>query len=280
MNAYSSLRRIALTLALALLGLAVPMSAAQVGDFHASGTVTVIDSQGAFYELSGSGHAKPGGNFTTTVLGKAIAHGFRQYAVQTFDFGRGDTLTVEIVAAYADASSPFLVGTYTVTGGTGRLAGASGSGDFIAEPGAEVSWFEFDGTLLNRRPDTPWPRSRWRVAAHFRPRIAISLRGRYAFLYLRPTLMGSSPLMDCLPRRGRTSGNNRSSTGRGKGGQRGRRGKGATPDCFWKQSGVAPFHALFMPLRTVPRCAAGFGRSFGLVQERPPSANRTVGRLS
>src|SRR6266542_327967 len=66
MTVFCSSRRIALVLALALLGLAWPVSAVQAGAFRASGTQVLTDSKANTFGGTLSGRAMSGGSFTGT----------------------------------------------------------------------------------------------------------------------------------------------------------------------------------------------------------------------
>ena len=146
MNAFFSLRRIAVVAALALLGLAWPVSAAQAGDFQVRGTFALSAAPGNHLEGTLSGRAKPGGKFTGTVSGIQNGTGGGK-AVNVLDFGGGDTLTYAIAWERDDATG-LLVGTYVITDGTGTLAEASGSGSLIVAPAGDgTGTFELAGTL-------------------------------------------------------------------------------------------------------------------------------------
>ena len=147
MNVFCSSRRIALVLALAVLGLAWPVSAVQAGAFHASGTYAVTSVHGDVFEGTQDGSARPGGPFSGTFSVKRTANGLRYDGVATWDFSSGDTLTYTWHVDFDDETGLY-VGTYVITGGTGRLAGASGSGSYIVAPaGGGMGEFEMDGTL-------------------------------------------------------------------------------------------------------------------------------------
>ncbi len=144
MNVSVSVRRMALVVALAALVLAGPVSAVQAGPFHASGTFVSTFNHGNDFAGIHSGRARPGGPFTGTVAGQY--HGGEYIGVATWDFGGGDTLTFEWQLEFDKTGLG--VGTYVFTGGTGRLADASGSGSFIFETtGDGTGEFALDGTL-------------------------------------------------------------------------------------------------------------------------------------
>jgi hypothetical protein len=129
-----SFRRLALLVVLAVVGVAGSASAARAGDFRASASFIVTSAQGSNTTVEFVGHASPGGSFTGTAVGhQAPGNGNVFRHVTTWDFGRGDTLTFVVEMQYDEATG-LLVGTYEVTGGTGRLAGATGIGSFIAAP--------------------------------------------------------------------------------------------------------------------------------------------------
>lgn len=134
-------RWIALIVALATLGLDVIASVAEAGDFHASGTY-VVSQHGSHLEGTRLGRASPGGPFVGMFSGQWVAFN-RGGGVGLLDFGRGDTLTYEWEASFDEATG-LLLGTWTITGGTGRLSGATGSGISIATASGE---FEYLGTL-------------------------------------------------------------------------------------------------------------------------------------
>jgi hypothetical protein len=145
MHASLRLRRIVLAAAFALPGLALPPSAARAGDFQASGTSESI-SNGHFFELSLSGVAQPGGTFGGTVLGKQLGNSGRQKGSGVLDFGNGDTLIYIWAVEVGDNGQ--LIGGYVITGGTGVLEDASGSGNLVVVPAGDgTTTFEMDGTL-------------------------------------------------------------------------------------------------------------------------------------
>ena len=147
MHVSFSLRRIALVVALALLGLALPASAAKEDKFKASGTFIVTELPGSRFELTLEGHASPGGKFTGTAQGTSVSGGDHQYGELVMDFGGGDTLTMDFDVVY-DPETDQLRGTYEITGGTGELEGATGSGELVADPAGDgTGTFEMDGTL-------------------------------------------------------------------------------------------------------------------------------------
>jgi hypothetical protein len=145
MSGSFSLRRLALVVGLAVLGLAGAAPVARADDFRAGGTFTLQSQQGANIVVAVPGRAKPGGKFDGVFVGKESNSG-KVRGVQTCDFGRGDTLTIEQNFAFDEALGLW-VGTYLITGGTGALAGASGEGVFLAEGGGGAGTYEMVGTI-------------------------------------------------------------------------------------------------------------------------------------
>src|SRR5262245_10434470 len=113
-----SFHRIALVVALAVLGLAGPVSAVQAGKFHASGTIVSETIRGNDIEAAQIGQARPGGPFTGQFSGKVT--GYTVEGVLTWDFGNGDTLTMDLVVEDHDHDGLYF-GPYVITGGTGRF---------------------------------------------------------------------------------------------------------------------------------------------------------------
>jgi hypothetical protein len=149
-------RWLAPVLALAILGLAGTVPGAGAGDapFHASGTFQVDWSQshGTHFFINGQGRASPAGSFTTTVEAHDNFGNGDETGVQTLDFGHGDTLSIyfedEWVPAPDYPAGGYRVGPYVVTGGTGRLAGASGGGTLTGIPNGDgTGAFYLDGAL-------------------------------------------------------------------------------------------------------------------------------------
>src|SRR5262245_24133765 len=144
MSVYVSCRRTALVAALAALALAWPVSADETHDFRASGT-WAVSIQGSHLEGTRSGRASPGGPFTGVFSGKWVNG--RGAGVAMLDFGHGDTLNYEWQVEI-DAETGLLLGTEVVTGGTGRLAGASGTWSSVGVPAGDgTGTFEYVGTL-------------------------------------------------------------------------------------------------------------------------------------
>ena len=102
--------------------------------------------------ITGEGKASPGGRFTTTVETHANYGNLHEMGVQTLDFGKGDTLTISLEDDWVpDPAYPFggyRAGPYVVVDGTGRLAGASGSGTLTGIPNGDgTGSFYLDGTI-------------------------------------------------------------------------------------------------------------------------------------
>ena len=146
MSGSISFRRFAPLGALAVLAVAGLGAPASAGGFEVRGTFALDPALPRHIEGTLSGHARPGGAFTGTVSAIQNAAG-GGHGENTLDFGGGDTLTYDVRWKY-DGETGLLVGTYSVTGGTGALAGATGSGTFIVAPaGNGTGEFYLSGTL-------------------------------------------------------------------------------------------------------------------------------------
>jgi hypothetical protein len=146
--------RIALVVALALLGLAWTASAARAADtkFQASGKFELVSYQGTHGVFAVGGHASSFGSFDGEVESQANNGNSGETSVATLDFGRGDTLTIysedEWVPDPKKPAGGYRVGTYVITGGTGRFAGASGTGTFTGVPNGDgTGVVAYDGTI-------------------------------------------------------------------------------------------------------------------------------------
>jgi hypothetical protein len=138
--------------------IAAPVFAAQNAvPFKANyeGTLTwTIPMQAA--DLSGSGNGTHLGNSQLqgafeVVSPATTCEGFNTRHLDTLTAANGDQLFVEIHDLTC-AVAPGLyhcVGTYTVTGGTGRFEGATGEGDFLGDVNFGASTFKlaFSGTV-------------------------------------------------------------------------------------------------------------------------------------
>jgi hypothetical protein len=148
-NRFISQRRVLPLAVLALLVFAWSATSALAEDcrpFRVSGTFEVVSAQVPHIEVAVTGHANVGGRFTGLATGKQFNDGDVRTSV-TLDFGGGDTLTYFQVLEVTD-DGDLIVGTYEITGGTGRFAGASGSGDNVIDPfGDGTGTFELDGTI-------------------------------------------------------------------------------------------------------------------------------------
>ncbi len=147
MRAFPSPLRIASVAALALLGLAWTAAAARADTpFKASGTFQIVSIQGRNLDGTGEGHASPGGAFDMTTSVHDKGNGYED-GVATLDFGNGDTLTLYIEDQW-DPDLRERIGSYVITDGTGKFAGASGDGTFTGVPaGNGTGEFYLDGTI-------------------------------------------------------------------------------------------------------------------------------------
>ena len=138
-----SSRRAVLLAALALLTFVPPTVAGNPQKIRISGTwaATLVHNQ---LQGTRTGVASPGGPVNGVFVGKQIKG--TATGIGMLDFGNGDTLTYEFEASFV--SSNLLVGTWVVTGGTGKYIGAAGSGtSFATTPGDGTGDFEYTGSI-------------------------------------------------------------------------------------------------------------------------------------
>ena len=146
MNRFFSLRRMTVALAaLGLFALAAPRAVAEEVPFHAEGTFTFVLIGGHRADVTGSGHASPGGAFTFEDIARSrVEYGVDVVEVMlTLEFASGSTLTIYYEAPKIDG---VVQGTYWVVGGTGLFEGAGGSGT-IWYPIGQGEPFTLDGEI-------------------------------------------------------------------------------------------------------------------------------------
>jgi hypothetical protein len=134
MKRFSSAPTLALVL-IALLGLARAAAAGEQVPFKGSleGEVTVTPITPPLIvavDISGTGHASHLGQFTVSI--PHVVNRGNRTAVGSYVFtaANGDTLTADFVGVSAPTDVPgvlYIEETATITGGTGRFAGATGS---------------------------------------------------------------------------------------------------------------------------------------------------------
>ena len=137
-------RRAVLVASLALLASVQVAPAADSQKIRVSGTwaVTLVHTR---LEGTRTGVASPGGPVDGVFSGKQVKND--AWGVGVLDFGNGDTLTYDFEATY-DPAINALVGTWVVTGGTGKYSGATGGGtSFAPVTGPGTGEFEYVGTI-------------------------------------------------------------------------------------------------------------------------------------
>jgi len=115
-------------------------------------TVTPLTPPFVAVTLEGEGHATQLGHFD--VSSSLVANAADGTAVGTYEFtaANGDTLTADYTESFTPTDVPGVfsdVITATITGGTGRFAGATGSfvSDRVADHVTGIVSDSFDGTI-------------------------------------------------------------------------------------------------------------------------------------
>ena len=163
MKRHYSFARLTLAL-LALLALAGPAAAEGQGKqvpFRGRlegivATVTPLTPPFVAVTLAGEGHATQLGHFEVSV--PHVTNRSNGTAVGSYEFtaANGDTLTADFTSQVTPTDVPGVVSvavTATITGGTGRFAGATGSfvGDRVADMVHGTVTESFDGTISTSR---------------------------------------------------------------------------------------------------------------------------------
>ena len=138
MTRHSSIARLSLAL-LAVLALAGPAAAGgqekQVpfrGEFEGAATVTPRTPPFVFVNIEGAGQATHLGNFDVSIPHVTNRSNGTAEGTYLFTAANGDTLTADFTSQVTPSGVPGVVNvevTATITGGTGRFAGATGSFD-------------------------------------------------------------------------------------------------------------------------------------------------------
>jgi hypothetical protein len=133
MKRYSSAASLALAV-LAVVGLAGPMPAGEQvpfkGSFEGDVTVTPLSPEFDSVLVDATGNATELGLFTLAIP-HVVDHATRT-AIGSYEFtaANGDTLTADFTGTATPTATPgvlYIEETATITGGTGRFAGAAGS---------------------------------------------------------------------------------------------------------------------------------------------------------
>jgi hypothetical protein len=135
-------------IALSLIAFAIAVAGDVPFKGSAIGAATPVGVEGGIVQLhtAASGHCTLLGNFTSAEE-LLFNPGTGQIAGSVvFTAANGATLYGTTAAQFISANT--VVGTYTITGGTGRLEGASGSADFVlVTPDGSNYTVEFAGSL-------------------------------------------------------------------------------------------------------------------------------------
>jgi len=128
----------------ALLGLGFPTAAGESLPFKGSASETITDQVGNVITTDGAGVATHLGNFTRHAV--VTLDGGSVIGTVVFTAANGDELWLDLAGGFTSATT--VGGVYTITGGTGRFTGASGSADFSAAfTGPATLSLTFEGTI-------------------------------------------------------------------------------------------------------------------------------------
>ena len=158
----NSIVRLSLAL-LAVLALAGPAAAERQGKqvpfrgrLEGIATATPLAPQFVAVNVEGSGNATQLGRFDVSI--SLVANATDGTAVGTYEFtaANGDTLTADFTERFTPTDVPGVfsdVITATITGGTGRFAGATGSfvSDRVADHVTGIVSDSFEGTISTPR---------------------------------------------------------------------------------------------------------------------------------
>ena len=162
MTRHFSIARLSLAL-LAVLALAGPAAAGgqekQVpfrGELEGVATVTPRTPPFVFVNIEGSGHANQLGNFEASIPHVTNRSNGNAVGTYVFTAANGDTLTADFTSQVTPTDVPGVVNvavTATITGGTRRFAGATGSFDAerIVDMAHGTVTESFDGTISTPR---------------------------------------------------------------------------------------------------------------------------------
>lgn len=144
MNGSVSVRRFALVAVLAVLvltGLARPLPAANDAPFKYAGTVEFVGQDRQYLVFAHEGRANHLG--PCIGIGLTLPNGPDRQALVTLENGQGDSIDF-FMEWRSDRMTGEGIGVYAIIGGTGRFAGATGSGSLHIVPGEGLF---LDGTI-------------------------------------------------------------------------------------------------------------------------------------
>ncbi len=134
---------------LAVLGLVSPLRAAQARPFTATGAGFIAASQGNQFTPVWTGQATHLGRYSA--VSQQVIQGEIDRGPATFVAANGDRLTMFLEARFDPVTARF-IGTYRITGGTGRFRGAAGSGSYVVVPNFSTTpvtfTISFTGTIF------------------------------------------------------------------------------------------------------------------------------------
>jgi hypothetical protein len=147
------LQMAALCLTAALAGRAVTKEQSPIKGSIQAVEIADVQFPRVFVDGSGSGRATHLGRFTMTYELEVDLLTHETFGSSVFTAANGDSLTTDITGLGTPTENPdvhTIVEVHTITGGTGRFAGATGSfiRKYLLNPVTGVTSGSFDGTIV------------------------------------------------------------------------------------------------------------------------------------
>jgi hypothetical protein len=140
------------TAAIALVLCAAAANAAEERPFKSTVEVTFQGFDDDLRLFSGTGRATHLGRVAVSTVVDLDFDDWTAIGIATLASSHVDSITIEFYQAWdqapgVDPARGTYVGTYWITGGTGKFEGARGTGTFVNRPGDGTRIGEYDGTI-------------------------------------------------------------------------------------------------------------------------------------